>query len=304
MKENITVRNKLNIRIISNNRNIKDKRDKRNKRNIKLGRIIIYLLCIGVGFSMVIPFAWMVSASFKEKAEIFTTPIKWFPEVFRTVNYDTVLNEIPFPIYFFNTLKISVIVTVLQLITCSFAGYAFSKLEFPGRDKIFLGYLGTMMVPWHAIMIPQFMVIQKLGLYDNHSALILTGAFSAFGVFIMRQNMLTIPNSLNEAARIDGCGPFRIYMMIILPLSKTGLATLTALTFTGVWNDYMGPMIYLDTDSLKTIQLGLATFKREFDTNYGAIMAGTVISLIPVVIVYALAQKYIVEGVAYTGLKG
>jgi multiple sugar transport system permease protein len=253
---------------------------------------------------MVIPFLWMVSASFKEKAEIFTVPIRWIPKVFHSVNYDTVLNEIPFPTYFFNTAKISVIITVLQLITCSMAGYAFSKLEFPGRDKIFLGYLGTMMVPWHAIMIPQFMVIQKMGLYDTHWSLILTGAFSAFGVFIMRQNMLSIPSSLNEAAKIDGCGPVRIYTHIILPLSKTGLATLTALTFTNVWNDYMGPMIYLDTDKMKTIQLGLATFKREFDTNYGAIMAGTVISLIPVVIVYALAQKYIVEGVAYTGMKG
>lgn len=246
----------------------------------------------------------MVSASFKGKAEIFTTPIQWIPKVFRSVNYDTVLHKIPFPIYFFNTAKISIIITSLQLITCSMAGYAFSKLEFPGRDKIFLGYLGTMMVPWHAIMIPQFIVIQKMGLYNTHWSLILTGAFSAFGVFIMRQNMLSIPNSLNEAAKIDGCGPFRIYTKIILPLSKTGLATLTALTFTSVWNDYMGPMIYLDTDTMKTIQLGLATFKREFDTNYGAIMAGTVISLIPVVIVYALAQKYIVEGVAYTGMKG
>ena len=283
---------------------MKENEPLRKKRTIKPSRLILYILCVGVGISMVMPFVWMISASFKAKAEIFTTPIRWFPEVFRTINYDTVLNEIPFPRYFLNTVKISVFVTAFQLITCSFAGYAFSKLEFPGRDKIFLGYLGTMMVPWHAIMIPQFIVIQKLGLYDSHSALILTGAFSVFGVFIMRQNMLTIPNSLSEAARIDGCGPFGIYLKIILPLSKTGLATLTALTFTGVWNDYMGPMIYLDTDTLKTIQLGLATFKREFDTNYGAIMAGTVISLIPVVIVYALAQKYIVEGVAYTGLKG
>lgn len=276
----------------------------KNRKKVKPGTIAIYILCIVVGISMVIPFFWMVSASFKEKAEIFTTPIQWIPKVFRSVNYDTVLHKIPFPIYFFNTAKISIIITGLQLITCSMAGYAFSKLEFPGRDKIFLGYLGTMMVPWHAIMIPQFIVIQKMGLYNTHWSLILTGAFSAFGVFIMRQNMLSIPNSLNEAAKIDGCGPFRIYTKIILPLSKTGLATLTALTFTSVWNDYMGPMIYLDTDTMKTIQLGLATFKREFDTNYGAIMAGTVISLIPVVIVYALAQKYIVEGVAYTGMKG
>lgn len=274
------------------------------KIKIKPGIIVIFLLCLVVAVMMLVPFLWMVSASFKEKTEIFTKPIQWIPKVYRTINYETVFNKIPFVTYFFNTVIVTISVTILQLITCSMAAFAFAKLEFPGRDKLFLGYLGTMMVPWHAIMIPQFMVIQKLGLYDSQFALILTGAFSAFGVFLMRQNMLSIPSSLTEAAKIDGCGPFKIYLKIALPLSKTGLATLTALTFTNVWNDYMGPMIYLDTDRKKTIQLGLATFKRQFDTDYGAIMAGTVISLIPVVIVYALAQKYIVEGVASTGIKG
>lgn len=274
------------------------------KRHQRINDIFRFAVCAIVTYAMVVPFAWMLSASFKAKTEIFSNPIRWIPRVFRLVNYKTVFHDIPFAIYFLNTAKISIAVTVLQLITCSMAAYAFAKLKFPGRDKLFLGYLGTMMVPWHAIMIPQFMVIQKFHLYDNQLSLILTGAFSAFGVFILRQNMISIPDSLSEAAKIDGCGPFRIFTKIILPLSKSGLATLTALCFTNVWNDYMGPMIYLDTDTKKTIQLGLATFKREFDTNYGAIMAGTVISLIPVVIVYSLAQKYIVEGVAFTGVKG
>ena len=273
-------------------------------KKIKVNVIVVYILCIIVAASMAIPFLWMVSASFKDKTEIFEYPIRWIPEVFRTVNYHTVLNEIPFVTFFLNTLKVSGIITGLQLITCSMAGYAFSKLQFPGRDQLFLGYLGTMMVPWHVIMIPQFMIIQKLGLYDTHWSLILTGAFSAFGVFIMRQNMLSIPNSIMEAAKIDGCGPFKTYITIMLPLSRTGLATLAALTFTGVWNDYMGPLIYLDAESKRTIQLGLATFKREFDSNYGAIMAGTVISLVPVIIMYAMAQKHIVEGTAHSGLKG
>lgn len=273
-------------------------------RNIKPGRVVIYILCILAAAIMLIPFLWMVSASFKAKNEIFTNPIRWIPEVFRTVNYERIFNDIPFPTYFLNTFKITVSITVLQLVTCSMAAYAFSKLKFPGRDKLFLAYLGTMMVPWHAVMIPQFIIIQKMGLYDNQLALILTGAFSAFGVFILRQNMMSIPDSLGEAAKIDGCGFFGIYTKIVLPLSKTGLITLGVLTFNSVWNDYMGPMIYLDTDKKKTIQLGLATFKRQYDTDYGAIMAGTVISLIPIVIVYAIAQKYIVEGVANTGIKG
>ena len=226
----------------------------KKKRKIKPSDIILFLIALAVAYIMIVPFVWMLSASFKLKTEIFSVP--------------------------------------------------FSKLRFPGRDTLFLAYLGTMMVPWHAIMIPQFIVIQKLGLYDNHLSLILTGAFSVFGVFILRQNMLSIPDSLGEAAKIDGCGPVGIYAKVILPLTKNGLATLVVLTFNNVWNDYMGPMIYLDKEANRTIQLGLATFKREFDTNYGAIMAGTVVSLIPVVIIYIIAQKYIVDGIAYSGVKG
>lgn len=270
----------------------------------RVTNVVLFMLALFVAYIMIVPFVWMVSASFKLKNEIFSVPIRWIPEVFHLDNYETILQEIPFPRYFFNTFKITVSITALQVVTCSMAAYAFSKLHFPGRDKLFLAYLGTMMVPWHAIMIPQFIVIQKLGLYDNHLSLILTGAFNVFGVFILRQNMLSIPDSLCEAAKIDGCGPVGIFAKIVLPLTKSGLATLIILTFNNVWNDYMGPMIYLDSDANRTIQLGLATFKREFDTNYGAIMAGTVISLIPIVIVYVIAQKYIVEGIAYSGVKG
>lgn len=253
---------------------------------------------------MVVPFLWMVSASFKLNTEIFEYPVRWIPRVFRMDNYEKVWNNIPFPIYFLNTLKLSVIITVLQLFTCSLAAYAFTKLRFPGRDLIFLGYLATMMVPWHAIMIPQFIVVKSLDLYNTHESLILMQAFSAFGVFVLRQNMLSIPDSLHEAAKIDGCSTFGIYARIILPLTKNGLATLTVLTFNNVWNDYMGPMIYLDSDNLKTIQIGLAAFKQQYSTDYGSIMAGTVCSLIPVLIVYVLGQKQIVEGVAFSGVKG
>lgn len=274
------------------------------KKKIKPGNVALFLICCIVAAAMVIPFLWMLSASFKLKTEIFSVPIKWIPETFHLDNYRTIMEEISFPRYFFNTAKITVTITILQVLTCSMAAYAFSKLHFPGRDTLFLAYLGTMMVPWHAIMIPQFIVIQKLGLYDNHLSLILTGAFSVFGVFVLRQNMLTIPDSLGEAAKIDGCGPVGIYARIIMPLTKSGIATLVVLTFNNVWNDYMGPMIYLDSDRNRTIQLGLATFKREFDTNYGAIMAGTVLSLIPVVIIYAIGQKYIVDGIAHSGVKG
>ena len=161
-----------------------------------------------------------------------------------------------------------------------------------------------MWLPWHAIMIPQFIVVKAFGMYNTHLSLIVLQAFSAFGVFLLRQNMLSIPNSLHEAAKIDGCSTFGIYRRIILPLSQNGLATLTVLTFNSVWNDYMGPMIYLDSDRLKTIQLGLASFQQQFSADYGAIMAGTVCSVIPIIIVYCIGQKYIVEGVAFAGVKG
>ncbi len=265
---------------------------------------ILFVVAFIVAVIMVIPFLWMVSASFKLKTEIFSVPIQWIPTTLHLDNYRRIFQEIPFFTYFWNTAKVTVTVTVLQVITCSMAAYAFSKLHFPGRDQIFLGYLSTMMLPWYAIMIPQFIVIQKLNLYNTHWSLILTGAFNVFGVFLLRQNMLSIPDSLMEAAKIDGGGAFMVYTKIILPLSKTGLVTLVVLTFNSVWNDYMGPMIYLDTQTKWTIQLGLATFRREFDTDYGAIMAGTLIALIPIVILYGAAQRYIVEGVAFSGLKG
>lgn len=276
----------------------------KRERKRRIQMFLLLGLCLAIAVIMVIPFVWMLSASFKDNSEIFTRPIQWIPRVFRRVNYDKVFQEIPFVRYFFNTAYVTVSVTLIRLVTCSMAAFAFAKLRFPGRDQLFFLYLSTMMVPWHAIMIPQFIIIQRAGLYDSHFALILTGAFSAFGVFIMRQNMLSIPDGLKEAAQIDGCSYLRIYTQIALPLSRTGLATLTALTFTQVWNDYMAPMIYLDTDLKKTIQVGLAAFKREFDADYGAIMAGTVLSLIPIVIVYGMAQKSIVEGVAFTGVKG
>ena len=272
-------------------------------RNI-VKKLLFTLLATLIAFIMVLPFVWMVSSSFKLKNEIFVKPITWIPRQFHLDNYQTVLSQIPFPTYFLNTAKLTVIITLVQTFTSLMASYSFSKLHFPGRDKIFLAYLGTMMVPWHAIMIPQFLVIQNLHLYNTHWSLILTGAFSAFGVFLLRQNMMSIPDSLIEAAKIDGAGPMGVFLRIVIPLTKTGIATLVCLTFNSVWNDYMGPMIYLDSDELRTIQLGLATFRRQYDTNYGAIMAGTVISIIPIVIVYAFCQNYIVDGIAHTGVKG
>lgn len=274
------------------------------KEKVKISGVIIFIMCVLVAAIMLIPFIWMLSASFQENTEIFRKPFQWLPEIFRTENYKRVWTQVNFLQYYLNTIKITVISVIIQVLTCSLAAFAFTKLQFPGRDKIFFAYIATMMVPWNAIMIPQFIVIKTMGLYNTHAALILIGSFNAFGVFLLRQNMLSIPGELNEAAKIDGCGVIRTYWNIIMPLSKGAVATLIILQFNQVWNDYLAPMIYLDSDSKKTIQLGLASFKQQYSADYGAIMAGTVCAVIPIIFVYAFAQKYIIDGMAHTGVKG
>ena len=278
-----------------------NRRAKRKKIAVRVFTHIILILC---SISMLIPFLWMISSSLKDVQELYAIPPYWIPKHIAWENYVYMFEQAPWLVYFGNTILITVCTILGQLLTCSMAAYAFARLNFKGKNILFIIYLGTMMIPFQAVMIPQFKIIKYMGLIDTKSSLIAVGIFNAFGTFLLRQFFLTIPKELEEAAKIDGCGFWGIFSKIILPLSKTGLVTLGVLTFNNVWNDYMGPMIYLDTDTKKTIQLGLATFKRQFDTDYGAIMAGTVISLIPIVIVYAMAQKNIVEGVAFTGVKG
>lgn len=274
------------------------------KRKVRIQHSLLFVILMIIGLTMLVPFFWTLSSSFKYDREIFEYPIKWIPEVFRWSNYQEVWTRVNFLTYYLNTIKLSIIVTVGQVVTCSLAAYSFAKMDYPGRDKIFLCYLATMMVPWHAIMIPQFIIIKNMGFYDSHWSIILMNLFSAFGVFLLRQFMLGIPMELSEAARIDGCGELKIYSQIIMPMCKPGLATLVVFTFNFMWNDYMGPMIYLNTDKLKTIQIGLAAFRTEYGADYGLIMAGTVCSLLPMVLIYCVAQKYLIEGIAFSGLKG
>lgn len=276
----------------------------KKKRQRMIGNIILFIVLCTLALTMVIPFAWMISSSFKNNNEVFLYPIRWIPDPVRFGNYVDVWTEIPFLKYYLNTFLYAVIVTLGQVITCTMAGYAFAKLKFPGKNFLFMLFLGTMMVPWHAIMIPQFIINRHLGFYNHPQAIIVMNLFSAFGVFLMRQFMMGIPDELSEAARIDGCGELRNYISIMLPLCKAGIATLVVFTFTFMWNDYLAPMIYLDNDNIKTIQLGLASFRSLYQTDYGLIMAGTVCSLIPILIIYITAQKYLIEGIAHSGLKG
>ncbi|MCP3739479.1 carbohydrate ABC transporter permease [Rossellomorea sp. BNER] len=277
---------------------------KRTKTKSQIKKIIKYLLIISVSLMMVLPFIWMLSASLKAEADIFGFPIKWIPETFHWSNYKEVWTRHPFHLYYLNTLKIAVITTILLVITSSLAGYAFSKVKFPERDKLFFLYVTTMMIPYQVMMIPQFMILKELNLVDSHWSLILLGAFNPFGVFLFRQFFLSIPDELIEAARIDGLNEFGIYWKIILPLSKPAIATLVIFSFMHAWNDFLGPLIYLTSDHLYTLQLGMQHFVTTFNTEYSLLMAAAVSAIVPTLLVYILAQDHFIKGVANTGIKG
>ncbi|MGL5436293.1 MAG: carbohydrate ABC transporter permease [Lachnospiraceae bacterium] len=267
-------------------------------------RIVLYVVLIALAFAMLVPFAWMLSASLKLDKDVFVFPIQWIPKQPRWQNYSEIWRRIPLATFVLNTTKLTLIVTFLQLLTSSFAAYAFAKLSFKGKKGLFLAYIATIAVPWQVYMVPQFMMMRTMGLADTHLAIICLQAFSAFGVFMMKQFYEGIPDELCEAARIDGMTEYQIWYKIMIPLSKPALSTLTIFTFVNTWNDFLGPLIYLNTEKKKTLQLGLRMFIGQFGADYGLIMAGSVISLIPVVIVFLSLQKYFVEGVAATGVKG
>ena len=266
--------------------------------------MLIYILLIGISLIMLIPFAWMLTSSFKMNKDVFTYPVVWWPKEFITSNYVRIWEEIPLLRYFFNTSKLTVLITILQLLTSTFAAYAFAKIEI-SRKRFFIFKLH--MYNSHAMAILYDTAIyynKKMGLVNTHLALIILQSFTAFGVFLVRQFYMEIPNEICEAARIDGMSEYGIYAKIMLPLSKPVIATLTIFSFTTIWNDFMGPLIYINSQNLKTIQLGLRSFITEYSSEYSLIMAGSVVALIPVLIVFACLQKYFVEGIASTGLKG
>lgn len=275
------------------------------RRNAIIGKVFVYAILIIIAVAMIIPFLWMLSASIKSDREVFQMdPFVWIPEVPRWSNYAKIWTKIPMFQFVKNTVFLTIVVTLLQLLTSSFAAYSFAKLNFKHKKGLFLAYIATIAMPWQVYMVPQFLMMRSMGLNDKLLAIICLQAFSAFGVFLMKQFYEGIPDDLCEAARIDGMSEYRIYAKIMLPLSKPALSTLTIFTFVNTWNDYLGPLIYLKSPEKKTIQLGLKMFISQYSSDYGLIMAGSVLSLLPVIVVFLCLQKYFVEGVATTGLKG
>jgi multiple sugar transport system permease protein len=271
---------------------------------VRLKTIAVYALVSAITVVMLLPFAWMLSASLKLDRDVFSFPIEWIPSHPRWQNYIDIWTKIPLALFVYNTTKLTVIVTLLQLFTSSFAAYAFAKLRFAYREVLFLAYIATIAMPWQVYMVPQFLEMRALGLNNTHLALICLQAFTAFGVFLMRQFYMSIPDELCEAARIDGMNEYQIWFRIMLPLSKPALSTLTIFTFVTTWNDFLGPLIYLTKTELKTVQIGIRMFITQYSTEYGLIMAASIVSLIPVLIVFLALQRFFVEGIASSGLKG
>lgn len=269
-----------------------------------VGWIALLAFMILCAVAALFPFVWMISSSLKLETEMFIFPIQWIPKTFHWENYYNAWTMVDFPGAMLNSLFVAGTITVGQVLTSATAGYAFAKIDFRGRDKVFLGYLATMMVPFQVVMIPQFILFRKLGLTNTHWALILPGMFTVFGVFMLRQFFQGIPDEMIEAARLDGCSEFGILMRIVLPLSKAALSSLAIFTFRWQWNDYLAPLIYLNDKPKFTLTIALAQFKMENITLYTLIMAGSVITLIPVVVLFIFTQKYLIQGITMTGMKG
>jgi ABC-type glycerol-3-phosphate transport system permease component len=255
---------------------------------------------------MMLPLAWMVSSSFKLEQRVFVYPPQLIPDPFRPANYVDALTYKPFHIYLKNTIFLVVMNELAILLTASFCGYGFARVRFPGRDFWFVVVLATMMVPGVVMMVPSFVIFSRLKWIDTFLPLTVPLFFGggAFNIFLLRQFFRTIPEELADAARIDGCNEFAIYARIMMPLAKPALTTVAIFTFFGAWNNFMGPLLYLNSPEKFTVSIGLATFRSVMRTRWDLLMAASTAMTLPVVVVFFFAQRYFVQGVVLTGLKG
>jgi len=266
--------------------------------------ILIHLLLILVGLTMVVPFLWMVSTSLKPKPEIERYPPTFVPQDPTMSNYIEAFKKAPFHIFFMNSVVVSFAVTASVLFFCSLGGYVFAKLKFPGKNVAFLLVLGKIMVPFQLTIIPLYLIMTKIGLGDSLGALIVPVMIGAFGIFMMRQFIIDIPDDLMDAAFIDGCGAFGIYRRIILPSVVPALATLAIFTFIDTWGQFLWPLIVIKSPEKMTLQIGLALFSNQYFTDYGPLMAATLVSVLPLLIVFSILQRRVIESITLTGLKG
>lgn len=266
------------------------------------GRLITLLTVAGIGL-MLLPYFWMVSSSLKTGSEVFDLPIKWLPAVPQWENYPNALSRGAFGVYFFNSALVAAAVVAGNLLFCSMAGYGLSKYRFPYREGCFRLILSTMMLPLEIVLVPTFLVAREFGLVNNYGGLIVPLAVDAFGIFLMRQYIKDLPDSLIEAARLDGCSEFGIFWRIILPNCKPALGALALLSFRDNWDQFLWPLIIASRDTLKTFPLGLAQMEGIDSAAYHEIMAAAVVGMIPTALVFLLFQRAFVRGIALSGLK-
>jgi multiple sugar transport system permease protein len=263
---------------------------------------VVFVLLLGRLVIVLFPFVWMISTSLKPLSATFTTKIQLIPAAPLWDNYIKVWRIFPFGVFYMNSVIVSGTITLLQLLLCSLAAYAFSRLQWPGRDAVFLVYLAAMMIPSQVTLIPNFLFMRILGGIDRYWGIIVPQVFTVFGVFLLRQFFTTIPASLQEAALMDGCSHLRIYARIIMPLATPGLAALGVFSFMFSWNNFLWPLVVAYRESMFTLPIGLLSFRGQFSTDFPLMMAAACQAMLPVLILYAIAQKRFVEGITLTGL--
>ena len=274
-----------------------------HKLQTTISRAIIYVVLFTLAISMLLPFGWMLLSSVKEENEVFTYDMAWLPSKITFSGYSRALTRQPFMMYGLNSVLVSVIITAAQVVTAVLAGYAFARLEFPGRDIVFMIYLSAMMIPAQATIIPSFILIRKLGLLNSYRGLTLPFLATPFGAFLMRQFFLSMPKSLEEAAIIDGCTRTQVLLKIVLPLTKPALATLGLFSFMTAWNDFMWPMIITTTADMRTLQVGLALMRTDLYPDWPMMMAASVMATLPIILAFLSAQKQFIQSLAFTGVK-
>lgn len=273
---------------------------------IAIGKLLTSLLLFAAGIMFLLPFLWMLSASFKIEADVFKYPIEWIPRRWNVVNnyMEVWFGDHPFYLYYWNSIKVALGTTLLSATVSAMAAYGFSKVKFSAGKWLFLIVLATFMVPQQAILVPQFILYRSIGLFDSHIGLILLGSFSVLGTFMLRQFFIGVHHELIESAKVDGAGHLRIFTQIALPLVKPAIATYAILRFIWTWNDYQNPLIFLRTDGLYTIQLAMQKFSTINGEFYSLIMAAAVSAILPLLIIFVIGQKSVIEGISLGGVKG
>ena len=266
-------------------------------------KIILFLgLFIG-GLLFLYPFVWMISTSLKDNTEVYTRPLALIPQVFKLANYQRAFTLVPFGQFYINTIVMTLGRVVGQIILAAMAAYSFARLKFPGKNFLFVLVLGVMMVPSMVTFVPRFIIMLKIGWLDTYWGLIIPGIGDAFGVFLLRQFFLTIPQDLIDASVMDGCNPFQTFLKVALPLSRAALAAYGFLVVLWTWNDFLWPLIVVSQTRMLTISLGIQLFQNQYSQDIPAMMAAATISVLPMTILFIFAQRYIIEGITMSGLK-